>query len=151
LSNETGNISTSGISGLVLGPFNIDPLGTHGGNRILFASELSKGALKTFINEKELKAASQTQIAPAAVSMEAGKLTSMKQISNSYGGGKNGGIKAPHIHYDGETYFLTDKQWNEFSKTIIKGFQNKLAHAKGINFDQLMNLSDVMSEIISDE
>jgi hypothetical protein len=62
-----------------------------------------------------------------------------------------GGIKAPHVHYNGETYMLNDEQWIAFSQKIIKGFQEKLAHAKGINFDQLMQLSDVMSEIISVE
>ena len=62
-----------------------------------------------------------------------------------------GGIKIPHVHYDGKMYQLTDKQWIEFSQQIIDKFQSKLSHAKGINFNQLMELSDAMSEIISDE
>jgi hypothetical protein len=58
-----------------------------------------------------------------------------------------GGIRAPHLHYNGEIYLLNKEQWNEFSGGIIKEFSKKLAETKNVSFNQLMELSDVMSEI----
>ena len=66
-------------------------------------------------------------------------------------GGRCGGIRVPHVHLDGETYILTDKQWDEFSKGVMGSFQKKLANAKGVSFEKLMELSDVMTGIVSYE
>jgi hypothetical protein len=122
--------------------------GKAGGRYVLFSSELSKGLIVDFVKDQGLIG---TQSNIAAGPMVAERSTSQRQNSNTYNEENGCDIKAPHIHYDGKTYFLTDKQWNAFSQKVIKGFQNKLAHAKGVNFDQLMKLSDVMSEIVSDE
>lgn len=59
-----------------------------------------------------------------------------------------GGIRAPHLHYNGEIYLLNKEQWNKFSGEIIKDFSKKLAETKSVNFSQLMELSEVMSEIV---
>jgi hypothetical protein len=54
------------------------------------------------------------------------------------------GFRAPHLHYGGDIYVLTEKQWSDFSKAAIKGFQEKLARADSVGFAQLMELSDAM-------
>lgn len=59
-----------------------------------------------------------------------------------------GGIKSPHVHYNGDIYLLKKEEWKAFSGKIIEDFRTKLASAKNINYDQLMRLSDVMQEII---
>lgn len=59
-----------------------------------------------------------------------------------------GGIRSPHVHYNGDIYLLNKENWNAFSSKIIEGFRTKLANAKGINYDQLMKLGDAMQEII---
>ncbi len=61
---------------------------------------------------------------------------------------KYGGIKVPHLHYNGEIYLLNKKQWTEFSGEIIKDFSKKLSEAKTVNFGQLMGLSEAMNDII---
>lgn len=61
---------------------------------------------------------------------------------------KYGGIRVPHLHYNGEIYLLNKKQWAEFSGEIIKDFSRKLSEAKTVNFGQLMELSDAVNEII---
>jgi transposase len=61
---------------------------------------------------------------------------------------KYGGMKVPHLHINGEIYLMDKKQWNEFSGKIIKEFSKKLAEAKSVNFRQLTELSDAMSEIL---
>lgn len=105
-------------------------------NPVFPSSEFSKILKETTIGI--------TPISSPAIPMEAEKLTSKRP-------GFAGGIRALPIHYDGETYLLTEKQWIEFSQKVIERFQKKLTHAKGVNFDQLMKLSDVMSEIVSYE
>jgi hypothetical protein len=59
-----------------------------------------------------------------------------------------GGIKSPHVHYNGDIYLLKKEDWKAFSGKIIEEFRTKLANAKSINYDQLMRLSDAMQEII---
>jgi len=58
-----------------------------------------------------------------------------------------GGIKIPHFHYKGDLFVLTDKQWKEFSADIVKGFQSKLARANTVNFEQVIEISEVIDGI----
>lgn len=59
-----------------------------------------------------------------------------------------GGIRAPHVHYDGDIYLLNNREWKAFSGKIIEEFKAKLSNAQAINYDQLMRLSDIMQDII---
>jgi hypothetical protein len=59
-----------------------------------------------------------------------------------------GGLKTPHVHYNGDIFLLGDKEWQAFSSKIIEDFRAKLKGAKSINYDQLIRLSDIMQEII---
>lgn len=61
---------------------------------------------------------------------------------------KYGGMRVSHLHYAGELYLLNREQWKAFSGEIVKDFSAKLAEANSINFGQLMEISDVMTEIV---
>ncbi|MEN8135814.1 MAG: hypothetical protein ABFS18_09825 [Thermodesulfobacteriota bacterium] len=59
-----------------------------------------------------------------------------------------GGIRTPHIHFRGDVFLLNSKQWHEFSSTIIKDIQERLANAKSISFEQVMELSEATSSLV---
>ncbi len=59
-----------------------------------------------------------------------------------------GGIKSPHVHYNGDIYLLKKEDWKAFSGKIIEDFRARLATAKNISYDELMRLTDVMQDII---
>lgn len=61
---------------------------------------------------------------------------------------KNGGMKVPHLHFNGEIYVLNKKQWSEFSGEILKEFSKKLTETKTVSFGQLMDLSETMDDIV---
>lgn len=60
----------------------------------------------------------------------------------------NGGMKALHIHFNGDTYLLTQEQWREFSGRMVMDFKQKLTDAKSIGFDQMLGLGEAMSGIL---
>jgi len=59
-----------------------------------------------------------------------------------------GGIKSPHVHYNGDIYLIKKEDWKAFSGKIVENFRAKLATAKNISYDELMRLSDAMQDII---
>jgi len=58
-----------------------------------------------------------------------------------------GGLKIPHLHFKNNTYLVTHKQWKDFSAMAVKNFQEKLAKAETVNFDQLMELSEAIDTL----
>jgi len=58
-----------------------------------------------------------------------------------------GGIRIPHLHFGGELYLVKEELWREFSGRIVKEFQAKLANAKGISFEDAMELSEAVDSI----
>lgn len=58
-----------------------------------------------------------------------------------------GGIKSPHVHYNGDIYLLKKEDWKAFSGKIIEDFRAKLANAKNVSYDELMRLSEAMQDI----
>lgn len=61
---------------------------------------------------------------------------------------KAGGIRTPHLHFEGNIYLLNAKQWNTFSSGIIQEFGRKLSEANTVNYGNLMHLADAMNEIL---
>jgi len=59
----------------------------------------------------------------------------------------NGGIRGPHLHHKGNVYLLNERQWGNFSQTIMKNIQEKLSRAKSVNFEQLMEISEATGNI----
>lgn len=60
----------------------------------------------------------------------------------------SGGIKVAHLHYKGEIYLMSSEQWNEFSGRVVKGFQTRLAAAKSVDFEHLMELSETIDTLV---
>jgi hypothetical protein len=59
----------------------------------------------------------------------------------------HGGMRGPHLHYKNNIYVLTDKQWNEFTRPILKNFADKLANTRSINFRDMTDISGMMNGI----
>jgi len=56
-----------------------------------------------------------------------------------------GGNKAFHLHYKGDIFLLSQDQWNKFTQPILESFQRKLNAKNTVSFENMLNLSDVMS------
>lgn len=55
-----------------------------------------------------------------------------------------GGIRGPHLHWQGDIFELKTEQWQDFSQQVIGRYQEKLATAQTVRFDDLVELSAVM-------
>ena len=60
---------------------------------------------------------------------------------------KYGGMKIPHLHFNDHTYLLKDEQWRDFSKILIKNFQEKLNRVNGISFDGAQEISNSLESV----
>ena len=58
-----------------------------------------------------------------------------------------GGIRVPHLHFRGDLYLVKEELWREFSGRIVKDFQAKLANAKSIGFEDVMELSEAVDKL----
>ena len=56
-----------------------------------------------------------------------------------------GGGHIAHLHYQGKVFQLTSKQWQDFSRKLVKVLGDKLAEAKKIEFEQAMDLSTMIN------
>jgi len=52
-----------------------------------------------------------------------------------------GGMKLPHLHSGDNIYLLDDKQWADFSATVLTGIKDKLNATQKVTFDQLADLA----------
>ena len=137
----------------------------NGGRMDFFLTNAYVEIVRTAIAEYGLTAVAQEKAAStAAVAMDGGAVKSVRDANigakpalanmprtGPCSGGRCGGIRVPHVHYEENVYLLTDKQWNAFSQKVIKNFQDKLSNAKGVNFEQLMKLSEAMGDIVTSE
>lgn len=53
-----------------------------------------------------------------------------------------GGIRIPHLHYNGEFYAVNEAQWGKFTKSVITSVTEKLQKTQRLGFDQLMDVAD---------
>lgn len=58
-----------------------------------------------------------------------------------------GGMKIPHLHYNGQVFMLDQKQWAAFSRVMLTKIREKLADTKEVSFDELMELSSVVGNL----
>lgn len=58
-----------------------------------------------------------------------------------------GGLKIAHVHFEDRVYPLDRVQWQEFSTQVVQRLTENLAQAKGIGFQQLMEVSEVVEVI----
>lgn len=57
------------------------------------------------------------------------------------------GIKVPHVHYQGKTYLLSTEQWNKFAGDVQKELGKKLASAKSVTFNKLIEINEAIAEL----
>ena len=56
-----------------------------------------------------------------------------------------GGLKAAHLHFNGDIYLLTDDQWKKFSAGALATLKEKLNKASTVSFEPLMELSEAIN------
>jgi hypothetical protein len=59
----------------------------------------------------------------------------------------HGGMRTPHIHFKNDIYILNEKQWKNFSESVLKNFRSTLEKVNTVNFEQLMELSDAINNL----
>ena len=59
----------------------------------------------------------------------------------------HGGMRGPHLHYKNNIYVLSDKQWNEFTRPILKSFAEKLAATRSVGFRDMTDIAGMMNGI----
>ena len=55
-----------------------------------------------------------------------------------------GGMRIPHLHFQGEVYRMDQQQWTQFSGKVVADLNAKLKSASALSFDQIR---DVAGEI----
>ncbi len=58
-----------------------------------------------------------------------------------------GGIRAAHLHVGDHIFLPTEAQWKDFAGQVMEGFRAKLALAKTVNFEQVMELSNAIDTL----
>jgi hypothetical protein len=53
-----------------------------------------------------------------------------------------GGMKALHVHYNGEIYLLSEVQWKRFTTMVVDDFKAKLETAKVVAFDTALDIAE---------
>jgi len=59
-----------------------------------------------------------------------------------------GGIRLAHVHFKDEIYILNDEQWKDFTTSVIKDFQARLARAKTVDLQKVIELSEAIDNIL---
>jgi hypothetical protein len=58
-----------------------------------------------------------------------------------------GGIRIPHLHFDGEVYTLTADQWKDFSSKVVRDLKDKIAKVNTVSFSQVLDLAEGVAEL----
>ena len=53
-----------------------------------------------------------------------------------------GGIRTPHLHYNGDIYLLNAEQWNRFTTPVLKKLGEKIGSSQSISFDTFLDVSN---------
>lgn len=106
---------------------------------------IQANAVERFIKANKIQPVTQEALQMRSIAEVPGTATEMTAVPWWW---RYGGMRVSHLHYAGELYLLNQEQWKAFSGEIVKDFSVKLAEANSINFGQMMEISDVMSEII---
>lgn len=101
--------------------------------------------IQKIIDEYKLKAVSAEMRSHMPASMRAAKIES--ELTAIRPQPIWGGIKIPHLHFNGDIFLLDEKQWKDFSSKIMKEFQGKLSRANAVSFEQLMKVSDAVDTL----
>ena len=53
-----------------------------------------------------------------------------------------GGMRIPHLHFEGNVYALNEQQWQAFAGGVVKGLNEKLAKASALSFDEVRDIAE---------
>lgn len=53
-----------------------------------------------------------------------------------------GGLRIAHLHLGDRVFLLDDRQWKEFSSSVVKEMQTRLSQAERVNVQELTELSE---------
>ena len=95
-----------------------------------------------FIKQQNLKKI-ETTVAPQAAVKGIKKTLDIAQFEPWW---LYGMVKFAHIHYKDEVYSLNDDQWKQFSQKVLTNFNEILAKAGTVNFQQVLKISEVVSK-----
>lgn len=59
----------------------------------------------------------------------------------------HGGMKIPHLHYNGQVFILDGAQWDAFSGMMLEKIKAKVNSINKVSFNQLMELSSTIGNI----
>lgn len=51
-----------------------------------------------------------------------------------------GGLRFPHLHFEGRVYRLSRGDWNEFSRTVVADLGARLQEAQAVSFRELLDV-----------
>lgn len=58
-----------------------------------------------------------------------------------------GGIRVPHLHFNGDVYMLNDKQWGDFSGKVLTNLKEKLNSSNTISVEKLTEISNAVDSM----
>ncbi len=58
-----------------------------------------------------------------------------------------GGLKLPHLHFEGNACLLNEEQWRAFTGRVLEDFKSRLAKVKIVSFDQMMSVADAVDDL----
>ncbi len=102
-------------------------------------------AIGEFIRAEKLKPASSATVPTLVGEIPTGIMDRKASVAalKIRDPGICGGIRVPHLHFDGKVYVLKEEQWAKFSGGIIADAKAKLSNVNAVNFDQAMDLTRV--------
>lgn len=121
--------------------------GEAGGNRLFWLSQID--LVSRIVDHYDLKPMSEELIPAGAYASPVQMMqeTRAMEIAKIPIRWPCGGIKGPHLHLGSKLFMLDQRQWQEFSTSVIKDCQQKLASADSISVTQLIDISESVGDL----
>jgi hypothetical protein len=104
-------------------------------------------AIRNYIATEHLQPLVVTTL-PAATAAPVAKTATAKALASSIMDlGIRGGYTVPHLHFEGNIYLLTQKQWAALSEKVLDTSKSALSKAKTISFENAVTLQSAMQII----
>lgn len=59
-----------------------------------------------------------------------------------------GGIRIPHLHFEGEIFTLSRQQWESFAEARLAEVRSRLADVQRVSFTELVHLSHAVDTLV---
>ena len=59
-----------------------------------------------------------------------------------------GGLRFPHLHFEGRVYRLSREQWSEFSHTVVADLGARLQEARSVDFRELLEVEATVGALV---